>query len=385
MTHPRPSRPSFDGTRRSFLAATGVAGAAAFLAACGGDDGGATKTTGAAAPSGGGTELVKGGELNVYTWPDYFAKANLDGYRKATGTQLNVTTYADNDTLFAKLNAAGGSGFDIVIPSSGYVQQLAGRGKLDELDHERLPLGTLDPSLLDKEYDPGNRYSIPKDWGVLGVVYDPAAVGGRIATWQDVLDAGAKPGVSGKVRLGSSGYQTMGVALWASGGRVNTTDEAEIRRAGDVMKGFARHVKTFDAFDADALAKGTIALSTCNQSQARTAILQNPKLQFVIPGPRSELWVDCYALPAGAPNRDQAYSFLNYLLQPARQVKDTEFVGYPAALKGLEQRLPKSTKQRDLIFGGKDADLDALETYVVNPKTAQLYADLQSQLQAAAA
>ncbi|WP_210491430.1 spermidine/putrescine ABC transporter substrate-binding protein [Patulibacter sp. SYSU D01012] len=385
MTSTRPSRPSFDGTRRSFLAATGVAGAAAFLAACGGDDGGATSTRTGGAAASGGTGLVKGGELNVYSWPDYFAKENLAAYRKATGTKLNVTTYADNDTLFAKLNAAGGSGYDLVIPSSGYVQQLAGRGKLEKLDHARLPLDTLDPSLLDKEYDPGNAYSVPKDWGVLGVVYDPAAVGGRIATWQDVLDAGAKPGVSGKVRLGSSGYQTVGVALWAGGGRVNTTDEAEIRRAGDTMKGFVRHVKTFDAFDADAVAKGTIVLSTCNQSQARNAILQNPKLEFVIPGPRSELWVDCYAIPAGAPNQAQAYSFLNFLLQPKRQVTDTEFIGYPAALKGLEQRLPRSTKERDLIFGGKDADLDALETYVVNPKTAQLYSDLQSELQAAAA
>ncbi|MGX6448730.1 polyamine ABC transporter substrate-binding protein, partial [Patulibacter sp. S7RM1-6] len=362
-------------------------GAAAFLAACGSDGGSsstaASTSTGAAA--GGATELATGGELNVYTWPDYFAKENLAAYRKATGTKLRVSTYADNDTLFSKLNAANGSGYDLVVPSSGYVQQLAGRKRLEQLDHDRLPLSSLDPSLLDKEYDPGNRYSIPKDWGVLGVVYDPAAVGGRIATWQDVLDAGEKPGVSGRIRLSPSGWESIGMALWATGGKINTTDEGAIRAAAETVKGFAKHVKTFDAFDADALAKGTIVLSQCNQAQARSAILQNPKLEFVVPGPSSELWVDCYAIPAGAPNVDQAYAFLNFVLQPKRQVADTEFIGYPAALKGLEQRLPKRTKERALIFGGKGVDLDALETYVVNPQTAQLYSDLQSEIQAAAA
>jgi spermidine/putrescine transport system substrate-binding protein len=385
MTRSRRTTPSFDGTRRSFLAATGVAGAAAFLAACGSDDdGGSSAATGTTA-AGAATAQATGGEVNVYSWPDYFAKDTLAGYRKTTGTKLNLTTYSDNDTLFSKLNAAGGSGYDIVIPSSGYVQQLAGRKKLEELDHDRLPLSTLDPSLLNKEYDPGNRYSIPKDWGVLGVVYDPAAVGGRIKTWQDVLDAGAKPGVSGKVRLSDSGYESIGMAIWAAGQKINTGDEAVIRQGADVLKDYVRHVKTFEAFDADALAQGTIVLSQCNQAQARNAILQNAKLEFVIPGPSSELWVDCYSIPAGAPNQDQAYAFLDYVLQPARQVKDTEFIGYPAALKGLEQRLPASTKHRDLIFGGKGANLDVLETYVVNPKTAQLYSDLQSEIQAAAA
>lgn len=385
MTRERSQGPIFGrtGTRRSFLAATGVAGAAAFLAACGSDaKSGSTATTTA---TGGGTGLVKGGELNVYTWPDYFSKQNLAAYRKATGTDLRISTYSDNDTLFAKLNAANGSGYDIVIPSSGYVQQLAQRGKLEKLDHERIPFDTLDPSLLDKEYDPGNTYSIPKDWGVLGVVYDPAAVGGTIKTWQDVLDAGAKPGVSGKVRLSDSGWESIGMAIWAAGQKINTPDENVIRQGAEVLKGFAKHVKTFEAYDADALAKGTIVLSQCNQAQARNAILQNPKLRFVIPGPSSELWVDAYAIPAGAPNLDQAYSFLDFLLEPKRQVIDTKYIGYPAALEGLEQLLPKDTKERELIFGGKDANLDALETYVVNPKTAQLYSDLQSEIQAAAA
>src|ERR1700712_3915085 len=106
MTRERSQGPIFGrtGTRRSFLAATGVAGAAAFLAACGSDaKSGSTATTTA---TGRGSGLVKGGELNVYTWPDYFSKQNLAAYRKATGTDLRISTYSDNDTLFAKLNAA---------------------------------------------------------------------------------------------------------------------------------------------------------------------------------------------------------------------------------------------------------------------------------------
>jgi spermidine/putrescine transport system substrate-binding protein len=354
-------------SRRSLLAMMGAAPAAAALSGL--------------LPAG---AAHAAGALNIYSWPDYFAQDDLDAYAKKSGVTPNISTYNANELMFAKLNSPAGAGFDIVIPSSGWIQQLAGKGLLQELDHSKIDFKALDPSLLNRDYDPGNKYSIPKDWGLLGVVYDPDAVGGEIKTWQDFLDAGAKPGVSGKVRLTKDSGETLGPALWIAGKDWNKATEADIRAAGEVMKDFAKHVKTFSGFDPAAMASGAIVLAQANQSAARGAIQQNPKLKWVVPGPHSEIWVDSYAIAAKAANVDQAYDFLNFFLSPDIQVKETAYIGYPAAIAGLQGKLGADVKNADLIFGGSGLDFDALTSFIVNPETIGVYTEVQQQVMAAA-
>ena len=324
------------------------------------------------------------GAVNIYSWPDYFAQDDLDAYAKKSGNTPNISTYNANELMFAKLNSPAGAGFDIVIPSSGWIKQLVDKGLLLELDHSKVNLGALDPSLLNRDFDPGNKYSIPKDWGLLGVVYDPEAVGGEIKTWQDFFDAGAKPGVSGKVRLTKDSGETLGPALWLAGKDWNTATEADIRAAGEQLKAFAKHVKTFSGFDPAAMASGAIVLAQANQAAARGAIQQNPKLKWVVPGPTSEIWVDNYAIAAKSPNPDGAYDFLNFFLSPDVQVKETEYLGYPAAIAGLQGKLSADTKNADLIFGGSGVDFSKLVSFIVNPATIGVYQDVQTQVMAAA-
>ena len=354
-------------SRRRFLSATGGVAVGGLLAAC----------------SSGGQSTQPG--LSIYSWADYFAQQNLDAFTKSSGVTPKITTYDSNDTLFAKLNSSAGTGYDLIVPTSGWIKQFADRGLIQKIDHSRVQLGPLDHALLNRDYDPGNSYSIPKDWGVSGVIYDPAAVGGQIRTWQDFLEAATRPAVRGKVRLGESGWETVGIALWADGKDWNTTDLSVIRAAGDQMAAWVPKAKPqFSGFDVDQMVNGAVVLAVYNQSGARRAIAQNPKLRWVVPGPTSELWVDSYAIPKGAPHLDTVYSFLSHQLTPDAQVIDTEFTGYPAALTGLRDKLPKSTPNLDLIFGGAGLDLSKLSTFVVNPNTITVYQDIQNQLQALA-
>ena len=310
-------------SRRSVLGLLGAVPAAAAFA-------------GATVSATGRARAATAGQLNIYSWPDYFSADTLAAYAKKTGVTPNVTTYDSNETAFAKLNSPAGAGFDIVIPSSSWIKQLADKGLLAELDHSRLNLASLDQDLLDRDYDPGNKYSIPKDWGLLGVVYDPEAVGGEIKTWDDFFKAGERPGVSGKVRLSDSGWETVGPALWLEGKNWNTATAEEIKAAAERVKAFAKHVKSFSSLDPNTVANGSIVLAETNQGTARAAITLNPKLKWAVPGPFSELWVDNYAIVKSAPNIDQAYDFLSFVLQPDIQLLETKYIGFPAmGTKGL--------------------------------------------------
>ena len=324
------------------------------------------------------------GTLNVYSWPNYFSAGNLKAFKKQTGTSLNISTYEASDVLFAKLNTAAGAGFDIAVPTGGWIPEMVSKGLLQEIDHSKVSFKNIDKNLLNKVYDKGNKYSIPKDYGVAGVVYDPAAVGGTIKTWQDFFDAAAKPGVSGKVQLAASAYDVIGPGIWADGGDWNSTDPKVIKAGAARVKDIAKNVKEFSGFDSDGIVKGTIVLSYCDQALARVCILQNPKLKWVVPGPISELWVDSYVITKSAPHLDTAYQFLNFQLQPAHQIADTEFLGYPTVLPGLRSKLAKNTKQKALIFGGAGLDLDKLTSFVLKPQTTSLYTQLLNEIKAAA-
>ncbi len=239
---------------------------------------------------GAGPALARGraaasGTLNVYSWPNYFSAGNLKAFKKQTGTSLNISTYEASDVLFAKLNTAAGAGFDIAVPTGGWIPEMVSKGLLQEIDHSKVSFKNIDKNLLNKVYDKGNKYSIPKDYGVAGVVYDPAAVGGTIKTWQDFFDAAAKPGVSGKVQLAASAYDVIGPGIWADGGDWNSTDPKVIKAGAARVKDIAKDVKEFSGFDSDGIVKGTIVLSYCDQALARVCILQNPKLKWVVPGP----------------------------------------------------------------------------------------------------
>jgi len=356
-------------TRRSVLGLLGAAPAAAALTSVG------LRASRAKAAT---------GQLNIYSWPDYFSTADLEAYAKKTGVTPNISTYDSDDTMFAKVNSPAGAGFDIVIPGSSWIKQLAAKGLLEEIDHGKLDLASLDPHLLNRDYDPGNKYSIPKDWGLLGVIYNPEAVGGEIKTWEDFFKAGEKPGVSGKIRMSDSGWETIGPELWLQGKDWNAVGEAEIRKAAERLKAFAKHVKSFSGLDANALANGSIVLAQTNQAKARAAIGLNPKLKWVVPGPWSELWVDNYVLIKDAPNLEQAYDFLAFQLRPEIQLAETEYIGFPAALNGLRDKLGADVKDADLIFGGKDVDFSKLTSFVVNPETVGFYSQLQTEIQAAA-
>ena len=366
-------------TRGRFFAGLGaglvvVAGAKAPTAAALGRWAGSTSS--ASAPP-------RGGTLNVYSWPNYFSKANLQGYKAQTGTTINVAAYHSPDAAFAKLVASKGGGYDMLVPYSAWVPLMADKGLLAELDHRRIPLKNVDQAFLGKTFDPDNRYTIPKDYGVAGVTYDPVAVGGRINTWQDFLDAATKPGVSGKVDPSGASQDLLGVALWASGKNWLTTDQKVLRQAADTMKGFAKHVKQFNGFDIPGLVDGSVVLALTDHGVARNAMLQNRKLKFVVPLPHSEIWLDNYAIIASSKNADRAYGFLSYQLQAAHQVRDTAFIGYPTVLPGLRTKLPRNIPLVNNIFVPRSV-LPRLQEWVVRPNLQGLIANLVSEIKAAA-
>src|SRR3546814_3074785 len=93
--------------------------------------------------------------------------------------------------LEAKL-MAGGTGYDIVVPSLSFLARQIKAGVFQPLDKSKLTnYGNLDPDLIARiaKSDPDNAHSVPYLWGTTGIGYNVAKEIGRAHVCTPVTNA----------------------------------------------------------------------------------------------------------------------------------------------------------------------------------------------------
>ena len=327
--------------------------------------------------------------LYLYTWGQYDNPTTFDGWNKGTGINIQIGSYNSNEAMIAKLELAKGTaGYDIIVPTGGYIPEMAAKGLLLPLDKSKIPnFKNLDPKLLNFPWDPGNKYTVPKDFGTTGFIYDKTVIKKKLRTWLDFVNASALPQVSGRVSLLDDPDDVIAIALWNEGVDWNTLDTAKLKFANNwLIKHLAPHVKSFDSYPGatGGLVDASYVLSQAWNGDARQAMEKAPgRFEWVVPYPTTEIWVDTWALAKGAKNLNTAHAFLNYVLDPTVSANEMMYTGYNTAVKNVQNYLPKNLPQADVIFLTA-AQRKRMVAYVVN-NTYNLRTQLYANFKAAAA
>ena len=151
------------------------------------------------------------GELNLYNWGNYTSPEMIEKFEKETGIKVTITDYDSNDTALAKIKA-GGHGFDIVVPSGTYVPIFIGEGLLMESKpNEMENFKNMDPQWVDVEFDPGRNYTVPWQWGTVGVTVNTAVYSGDINTAAVIFDPPEE--LKGKINVVPEMNDVMGMAI----------------------------------------------------------------------------------------------------------------------------------------------------------------------------
>ena len=96
------------------------------------------------------------------------------------GVKVTITDFDSNDTALAKVEA-GASGFDLVVPSAGFVDVFYEKGLIQELDLSKLPNHkNIAPEWMNVAWDEGRKLSVPFQWGSTGVSVNTKVYGGDI-------------------------------------------------------------------------------------------------------------------------------------------------------------------------------------------------------------
>lgn len=336
-------------SRRGFLSVAAGAGTMALLAACTPNSG--PKPGGEA--SGGDLEDT----LSIYTWGDYDAPEVLDAFTDVHGPRIVLDSYGSNEEMIAKLVAAKGtSGYDIIVPTGVFIPQLVENGLLMKLNKELIPnLEHMDPAYLGRDWDPQNDYSICKAWGTTGFVYDKTVITRELKTWNDFLDA-AQNEASGRTTLLDDPVEITGIYYWANGIDWDTTDPAHLDAAEDyLVNTLAPHISAFDSYPGGAaIPQATAALMQAWNGDARIGIMESPdpdRWQWVLGSPKTELWMDNWAVLSSAPHPEAAHAFLNHVLDPEYAIAQIDYIGYHTGAANIQQMAEEAgLEMLDMVF-----------------------------------
>ena len=285
----------------------------------------------------------------VYNWSEYVPEEVLERFSEETGIEVVYSTYESNEVMYSKLQLQHNQGYDVVLPSTYYVAKMAREGRLRSLEKDKLPnLVNLDATLLDKEYDPGNRFSIPYFWGSTGIGVNANDIApSTITSWKQLWE----PQYKRQLLLTDDVREVFHVALSINGHSPNTTDPAEIEQAYELLKGLMPNVLVFNS-DAprEPFLAGDVSLGMIWNGEVVMAQEEDDAIHYVYPDEGAVFWVDSFVIPAGAENVDEAHRFIDFMMRPEIAQACVEYVGYATPNKAALALLDEETRNNPVIF-----------------------------------
>ena len=285
--------------------------------------------------------LAQDNVVNVYNWSDYIADDTIANFEAETGIRVNYDVYDNNEIVDAKL-LAGSSGYDIIVPTGNFLERQVRAGLLLELDKSKLPnLENLDPAVMAvaAEHDPDNAHSIPYMTFTIGLGYNVAKVTEALGadapldTWDLLFDpeTSAKLASCGIAVLDSP-TEVVGTALNYLGLDPNSESAEDLAKAEELLTAVKPNIRYFHSSQyIDDLGNGEICLALGYSGDVFIAAdnaADGVEVGYTIPKEGSATLMDLLAIPADAPNPDNAHAFINYIMKPEVVAAITNYVYY---------------------------------------------------------
>ncbi|MFA5960127.1 MAG: spermidine/putrescine ABC transporter substrate-binding protein [Tatlockia sp.] len=285
--------------------------------------------------------------VNVYIWGGEIPKKLLHRFEQETGITVRVSTYDNNETMYAKLKASRKSIYDVVLPSGYFVERMRDQGMLTKLNAQKLPnLVNLGKHFTTSSFDPGNQYSVPLVFGATGIFYNES-VNPSPQKWQDLWQKKWR----NQLMLLDDSREVFSIALLSLGFDPNDKDPVHIEKAYKHLLALVPNIKLFASDSIQAImidedAKAGVAWN----GDAFKAQMENSSIRFDYPKEGFMLWVDCLAIPKNPPHLEEAYRFIDYLLKPESGLSIALTEGAAITNEKARALLPETIRNNPMVY-----------------------------------
>lgn len=263
--------------------------------------------------------------LSVYNWSTYIAPEVITEFEQKFNAKIQYDTYENSEELYAKVKP-GNPGYDVAFPADYMVEIMASEGLLEELNQEKIPnLKNLNPKFMNLPFDPGNKYSLPYQWGTMGIGYNTQATGGKIDSWSALF----APEYKGRVALLDDMRSSFAIALISEGYDPNTTNPEEIAKARDFLIANKGAIAVFAPdTEQQLLDRGEVDLACGWSGDIFQVMEENSNIAYAIPQEGTIIFTDNMVMLKNASNRELAEKFINFILEPEVGAKISNFIKF---------------------------------------------------------
>ena len=277
--------------------------------------------------------------VNVCSWGEYIDESLIGEFEAQTGIHVNYQTAESNETLYSLLQT-GGADFDVIVPSDYMIGRLIDEGMLAELDYSAIPnYDLIDPRYKSLSFDPEDKYTVPYSWGTVGIIYNTKMVDEPITSWGAMFDEK----YAGQVLMINNSRDALMAALCYLGYDINTTDEAQLDEAFQLVKN-AKDKGVYQAFVMDEIfgkmEGGNAAIAMYYAGDYLTMLENNEDLAFVVPEEGSNWFVDAMCVLKDAQHKEEAEEWINFIASTEANLANMDYIWYASPNKEALESYP---------------------------------------------
>ena len=320
-------------------------------------------------------------ELILYNWAGYMPQPVLDAFTAEFGVKVTYEVYETPEQAVENIQA--GQAYYVVVMGNEMIPALMADGLLAEIDYRNVPnFKNISANFRDLSYDPGNRHSVPFNWGTTGLLVRSDLVAEPVTRWADLWDER----YAGKVAVWPIESELIPIALKSLGYSVNSENPAELEAALERLLELKKNVFFWD-LDAPSivppLLSGEAVIADGWAYDALTGRDENEAIVYVLPAEGTILWGDNFVIPANSPNKRTAELFLNFLLRPEISAQIANELYYANANEAARALIDPDVLNDPLVFPPEDALRNAEILLPLSPEGQALHDDIWARFMAA--
>ncbi|WP_066892186.1 PotD/PotF family extracellular solute-binding protein [Clostridium nigeriense] len=311
--------------------------------------------------------------INVLNYGENIADGIIKEFEDKYNVKVNYKTFDDMETMYIEVSS-GKTKWDAVLVADYMADRMIQEGLLQKINKENIPnIKEMSESDMGQPYDPNNDYTVPYMNGTIGIIYNKDLVDDTVDSWDIMWNEKYKK----QIFVLDAQRDAIGMALKKLGYSLNSTNEKELEEAKNLLIKQKPLVLKYGADEVkDLMTSGEAAIAMIWSGEGLTLADENENLEYIIPKEGANYWLDSWAIPANANDKDTAEAFINFVSGKDNAYKIAEEIGYTTPNKLAMEEQPEEVRNNEGAYMPKEV-MERCEIYKYLPQDKlRLYEDV---------